>query len=160
MPVADPHKRSSAADERDDHDLVNVLAGIDERAGGGVATGGEVGLVRSPPQGARRVSGGPARGAGVHHGSRGSSPDTCCSARRRSATRRAIGPDTAISWRVVGKSSGVHAVASGTRPSVGRMAQMPQNWARDTQSRNRYPLPRGGGFAVRRSGFAAARAVR
>ena len=48
---------------------------------------------------------------------------------RRSATCRAIGPCTAISWMLTGLSAGSMTVAEGIRPNVGLSEQMPLHWA-------------------------------
>lgn len=50
-------------------------------------------------------------------------------ARRRSATRRAIGPATIVIWIEIGWTVGSVVAPSATRPRDGLMAVIPQNWA-------------------------------
>ena len=74
------------------------------------------------------VGSGPRSGAGTVHGSRQVGPDITSKAARRSATRRAIGPSTIMSWAPTG-ASGSRLAAVGMRPRVGLSTQMPQHWA-------------------------------
>jgi hypothetical protein len=72
---------------------------------------------------------GPRSGAGTDHGSRQVGPASSSKAARRSATRRASGPWTLVSWTPIGTAPGPEVVASGMRPRVGFSALTPQHWA-------------------------------
>ena len=72
----------------------------------------------------------PRSGAGTVHGSRQVGPAINASAPRRSATRRASGPLTVVSWiPIVATSAGPTLLACGMRPNVGFSAATPQRWA-------------------------------
>ncbi len=81
---------------------------------------------------------------GTVQGSRQVGPDIVSKAARRSATRRAIGPTTDVSWIPIPASMGSTDVAPGMRPRVGLRVVTPQHWAGQRRDPSpSLPSPRG-----------------
>ncbi len=72
-----------------------------------------------------RTGGGPSNGTSTQRGSRGSPADSARKATRRSRTRRANGPFTAINCEEIGRVPLEVPLKDGTRPKVGRMPATP-----------------------------------